>query len=112
MKTISEQAHEHLINSGNLKTDKNYNNLHAYVCDGIRMGREEQNRNKTRTGHEMKSIDWTELEPGETLTKFVAVDTAASDRDMTVELHGFFSERGKFYITDEIIKSRNRGDQK
>lgn len=52
----------------------------------------------------IKSVDWTEIEHGETLRKFVAYDKSAIDHDFSVELHGFIDECGNMYITNEIVK--------
>ena len=49
-------------------------------------------------------IDFTEVESGETLTKFVAVDKGEEGGDRAVEIHGFYDAGGKLYITNEIIR--------
>jgi hypothetical protein len=54
--------------------------------------------------HMVKPLDFTAIDAGEILTKFIAKDESAED--YTVELHGFFDERGNFYITDEIVSKR------
>lgn len=52
--------------------------------------------------HLVKPIDWTELEHGERLVKFIATDEGGPD--FAIQLHGFVDERGNFYITDEIVR--------
>jgi len=50
------------------------------------------------------SIDFTEVDSGECLTKFTAIDAGKKEGDYTVVLHGFRDESGHIYITNEIIK--------
>ena len=51
--------------------------------------------------HVIESTDLTQIPSGTSLVKFVAKDESLGD--FTVELHGFVTESGDFYITDEII---------
>ena len=52
--------------------------------------------------HMIPNVDWEEIPAGEKLTKLVAVDKGSTD--YTVEIHGFYDDNGKLYITNEIIK--------
>lgn len=58
--------------------------------------------------HSLLPIDWTQLEHGETLRKFVAKDESDSlpHVDFSVEIHGLIDESGNFYITDQITTKR------
>lgn len=42
-----------------------------------------------------------DISHGEKITKFIARDSGAGD--LAVEIHGFYDEQGKFYITSESI---------
>lgn len=58
-----------------------------------------------REQHEVLDVTgvFESLDHGETLTKFVAVDKGAEDKDFTVTVHGFVLENGSLIITDSIV---------
>lgn len=51
-------------------------------------------------------IDFTEIESGTMLPKFVAVDDAVEGGDSTVELHGFCDENSRIIITNVILRTK------
>lgn len=58
--------------------------------------------------HEVMSIDdvLESLPSGSVLRKFVAVDCGSENEDMTVEIHGFISERGELIIISTKVKDK------
>lgn len=58
--------------------------------------------------HNLKSLDFTKIESGTKLTKFIAIYESVAD--YTAELHGLVSEHGEFFITDEIIKPKPKSE--
>ncbi len=58
--------------------------------------------------HEVKNIDWDEIDHGTRLMKFVSKSPESHPGDIpcypTIEIHGFITEYGEFYITDEKVE--------
>ncbi len=49
------------------------------------------------------AIDWTAIEAGTTLTKFIAVDRGAPEGDYSVELHGLVDKNGNILIVESKV---------